>query len=66
MKFFHVITLLLVLLGGLNWGLVGLINLNLITTMLGTGALTTITYLLVTVASFYHIFPMVMKHFQTT
>ncbi|MCI5050153.1 MAG: DUF378 domain-containing protein [Rickettsiales bacterium] len=66
MKLFHIFTLILVLLGGINWGLVGLIDMNLITTLFGTGGLTTLVYVLVTVASCYHIFPMIMKHFEVT
>lgn len=65
MKLIHVLTLILVLVGGINWGLVGLMNLNLVTTIFGTGAITTVVYVLVTVSSIYHIFPMVMKHFET-
>lgn len=57
MKLVHLITLLLVLVGGLNWGLVALLDVNLVTTVLGTGVLTTLVYVLVMIATFYTIFP---------
>ena len=41
------VTLLLVVVGALNWGLVGLIELNLVTTLFGATILTKIIYILV-------------------
>lgn len=35
MKSLHMITFLLVVVGALNWGLIGLFNFNLVTTLLG-------------------------------
>lgn len=35
MKALHMVTFLLVIVGALNWGLVGLFNLNLVTALLG-------------------------------
>ena len=37
----------LVIIGALNWGLVGAFDFNLVTTILGESALTTIVYILV-------------------
>jgi len=37
----------LLIIGGLNWGLVGAFNWNLVTALLGTGILTTIVYVVV-------------------
>ncbi len=65
MKFIHFITLFLVILGGLNWGLIGLVDLNLVTTLFGTGVLTTLVYIMVTVSTFYHVFPIMMKQVHT-
>ena len=36
MKLFHMVTFILVILGALNWGLVGLFNVNLVTMLVGT------------------------------
>lgn len=36
MKVLHIVAFLLVLVGALNWGLVGLFNYNLVTALLGT------------------------------
>lgn len=35
MKSLHILTYSLVIIGALNWGLVGLFNFNLVTTLLG-------------------------------
>lgn len=45
--------MILVVVGGLNWGLVGLLNFNLVTTLLGTGVLTNLVYDLVGVSAVY-------------
>lgn len=54
MKSIHMVAFLLVLLGALNWGLVGLFNLNLVTTLLGTmpGA-ETVVYALIGLSAVY-------------
>ncbi|MBI4022418.1 MAG: DUF378 domain-containing protein [Candidatus Andersenbacteria bacterium] len=53
-KVLHIISFSLVIIGGLNWGLVGLFTFNLVETILGTGSpLTRIVYVLVGVASIY-------------
>jgi len=44
---------ILVVIGALNWGLVGVTNLNLVETVLGTTALTQVVYLLVGLAGLY-------------
>ena len=43
----HMVTFLLLLVGGLNWGLVGLLNFNLVETIFGMSVLTKVVYLLV-------------------
>lgn len=50
------IVLVLVIIGGLNWGLVGLFNFNLVETIFGVGVLTTIVYALVGLAALYMIY----------
>lgn len=49
------IALILVVIGGINWGLVGLFNLNLITAIFGDSIITTIIYVLVALAALYMI-----------
>lgn len=53
MKNLNMVALVLVVVGGLNWGLVGLLNLNLVTTLLGTGMLTNLVYDLVGLSAVY-------------
>jgi uncharacterized membrane protein YuzA (DUF378 family) len=51
------IALLLVIVGGLNWGLVGLFNLDLVAALFGAGsALARIVYILVGLAAVYMIY----------
>lgn len=47
------IALLLVVIGGLNWGLIGLLKMNLVTALLGEGTLSTVVYILVGVSAAY-------------
>ena len=44
MGWFGWLTWVLVMLGGLNWGLVGFLDWNLVEAVLGTGTLTTVVY----------------------
>lgn len=44
---------LLVVIGALNWGLVGLSNLNVVELLFGVGALTQVTYILVGLSGLY-------------
>lgn len=49
-----VIAIILVVVGGLNWGLVGLVNLDVVSAVLGTAsALTRIVYVLVGLSAVY-------------
>jgi uncharacterized membrane protein YuzA (DUF378 family) len=51
------IALILVIVGGLNWGLVGLLDFNLVTAIFGEGsALSRIIYILVGLAALYTIY----------
>lgn len=48
MKELHMATFILVAIGALNWGLVGLFDFNLVTTLLGEGSmLTRLVYIVV-------------------
>ena len=45
--------MILVLIGGLNWGLVGLFDLNLVAALFGTTILAQIVYILVGVSALW-------------
>ncbi len=54
MKALHMVTFLLVLVGALNWGLVALFNLNLVTLLLGSmPTLAKWTYVLIGASAVY-------------
>jgi len=60
MRFVNLLTLALVIIGGLNWGLVGLLNLDLVAALFGAGsALARIVYVLVGLSAVYQIIPLV-------
>jgi uncharacterized membrane protein YuzA (DUF378 family) len=51
------IALILVIVGGLNWGLVGLFNFDLVATIFGTGSsLARIVYIVVGLSAVYMIY----------
>ncbi|MEI6531930.1 MAG: DUF378 domain-containing protein [Chlamydiota bacterium] len=56
MKLLDVIVAILLVVGGLNWGLVGAANFNLVTTLFGASPLVNIVYILVGLAALYQIF----------
>lgn len=47
MNAFSWISYILVVIGGLNWGLVGAFNFNLVTAIFGTGIASNVVYILV-------------------
>ena len=53
MKWLHMVTFVLVLVGALNWGLVGLLGLNLVEMLLGMGMLAKVVYVLVGLSAVY-------------
>lgn len=53
MKQLHMVAFVLTIVGALNWGLVALFNLNLVTAVLGMGALEDLVYILVAVSAVY-------------
>lgn len=55
------IALILLIVGGLNWGLVGLLDFNLVTTIFGAGTLATIIYVLVGLSAIYTIYFLVKE-----
>ncbi len=56
MNFIDWLAMILVVIGGLNWGLVGLFNYNLVTTIFSEGAVANVIYDLVGLAALYMIY----------
>ncbi len=52
-KLIHMVAFILLWVGGINWGLIGLLNINLVGMLLGMGMLTKIIYILVGVSAVY-------------
>ena len=60
MKFINILTLILVIVGGLNWGLVGLFDFDLVAAIFGGGsALSRIVYVLVGLSAIWQVAPLV-------
>jgi uncharacterized membrane protein YuzA (DUF378 family) len=65
MRALNAITLLLIIVGGLNWGLVGLFDFDLVSAILGNGSAETATsspaarivYILVAISAIYQLVP---------
>ena len=56
MRTMDIIAAVLLVVGGLNWGLVGVANFNLVAALFGTTIFANIVYLLVGLAALYQIF----------
>jgi uncharacterized protein len=56
MKFIGWIASILLIIGGLNWGLVGIANLNLIDNLLGGTGIARLIYVLVGLAAIWEIY----------
>ena len=57
------VTFVLVVVGGVNWGLVGAVNYNLVESLLGSWPLVvSIVYDLVGLSALYMLYAMFMKH----
>jgi uncharacterized membrane protein YuzA (DUF378 family) len=67
MRALNAITLALIIIGGINWGLVGLFDFDLVTAIFGNGSAETATssavarviYVLVAASALYQIVPLV-------
>lgn len=58
MKALNLTTLVLVIIGGINWGLVGIANANLVAGLFGADtALTNLVYILVGLSALYQLLP---------
>jgi uncharacterized membrane protein YuzA (DUF378 family) len=59
MKAMNILTLVLVIIGGLNWGLVGLFQWDLVAAILGSGSmLARAVYVLVGLSALWQIYPL--------
>ena len=59
MKALNLLTLVLVIVGGLNWGLVGLADFDLVAALLGAGSvLSRAVYVLVGLSAVYQLVPL--------
>ena len=62
MKTLKIIALVLVIVGGLNWGLVGLFNFDLVAAIFGAmSAISRIVYILVGLSAFYLAFASLLE-----
>lgn len=55
MKALHMVTWALIVIGALNWGLVGAFDFNLVMKILGTGMVADIVYILVGLSAVYEV-----------
>ena len=60
-KILHIVAYALVFVGGLNWGLVGLLDMNLVSMIFGSMGLENIVYILVGLSTVFVIY----DHMQT-
>ena len=59
MKLINLTTLILVIVGGINWGLVGLFDVDLVATLFGAGSpLARIVYILVAASAAWQLVPL--------
>ncbi|HUW73875.1 MAG TPA: DUF378 domain-containing protein [Methyloceanibacter sp.] len=59
MKRLNAVALIVVIVGGLNWGLVGLVDFDLVATLFGAGSdLTRIVYVLVGASALWQLVPL--------
>ena len=60
MKALNIVTLILVIIGGLNWGLVGLFGFDLVAGVFGAGSvLARVVYILVALSALWQLMPLV-------
>ena len=60
MKTMNIITLILIIIGGINWGLVGLFQFDLVAALFGgqDAALSRLVYILVGVSALWQLYPL--------
>lgn len=55
MKYLHMVSFILLVVGGLNWLAVGLLDTNVVEWLLGTGTITMVIYILVGLGAIYEV-----------
>ena len=58
------VAIILLLIGGLNWGLIGLFDVNLVAAIFGVGLLARLVYIIVGVAAGYIIYLIYLLKFK--
>lgn len=59
MKTINIVTLILLIVGGLNWGLVGIGNFDLVAALFGAGSLLSrVVYILVGLSALWQLLPL--------
>ncbi len=59
MKALNILTLILLIVGGLNWGLVGALNFDLVATVFGAGTLLArLVYVVVGLSAIWQLWPL--------
>lgn len=58
------VSFILVIIGGINWGLIGFFNFNLVEVIFGEGMVTKVIYALVGLAALYMIYYLFAKSFE--
>lgn len=61
MKRLELLLFILLVIGGINWGLIGAFHYNLVTTLLGDGTATQVIYSLVGLGALYEAYKMMQK-----
>lgn len=61
MKWYDWVSWVLVFVGALNWGLVGVLEWNLVETIFGTGSPTRVIYVLVGFSALYELYKIASK-----
>ena len=60
MKALNIVTLILVIVGGLNWGLVGTLNVDIVAAIFGAGSpLSRLVYIVVGLSAIWQVVPLV-------
>lgn len=55
LRIINIVTYILVIVGALNWGLIGAADFNLVTALFGTTSLTKLIYILVGASAIYSV-----------
>lgn len=62
---YRMVALIIVIIGGINWLLVGLFNLNLVTAIFGLGLLSRLIFIIVGLAAIYLAYLLYLEKFKS-